>query len=384
MSKPTILFLYMVPQTGHQKAAEAVIEAASQMDPRVECIGIEAVNHTYPIIGTVMNRVYLGMLKRAPFIWEYLYDNPEVESATRDARGLLALMGSFRFKKMLKKFHPSAIVCTQAVPAIAMATAKKHGMHKLPLIGVVTDFGVHSYWIHPEIDLYLVGHEDVKRELIGRGVAESRIRVTGIPIRPRFGETMDVLEARRRLRLSPNKPTLLLMGGSHGLGQIDELVAALKAIPFDHQSIVVCGKNRALYKKLSQAAQGLPDFRLYGYFRDSALLMSAADVLVTKPGGLTCSEALAKGLPLILTNPIPGQEERNVRFLTRHQVARVARDTDELIHAVSDLLRHPKKIRQMRQRARMVAKPFSAWEAARLIFDAMNRRAAFAAIRPAL
>jgi processive 1,2-diacylglycerol beta-glucosyltransferase len=293
-------------------------------------------------------------------------------------------MGSFRFKKMLKKYHPGAVDCTQAVPAIALATAKKHGMHKLPLIGVVTDFGVHSYWIHPEIDLYLVGHEDVKRDLISRGVAEHRIKVTGIPIRPRFGETLDVLEARRRLRLSPHKSTVLIMGGSHGLGQIDELVETLRSIPYDYQSIVVCGKNRQLYKKLAQAARGIPDFHLYGYFRDSALLMSAADVLVTKPGGLTCSEALAKGLPLILTNPIPGQEERNVRFLTRHKVARVARDSEELAHAVTDLLRHPKKIRAMRQRARLVARPFSAWESARLIFDLLNRRAAYAAIRPAL
>lgn len=384
MSKTNILFLYMVPKTGHQKAAEAIMEAASQMDPRVHCVGIEAVNHTYPIIGTVVNRVYLQMLKRAPFIWEYLYDNPEVEEVTRDARGLLALMSSFRIKRMLKRHSPSAIVCTQAVPAIAMATAKRRGMHKLPLVGVVTDFGVHSYWIHPEIDLYLVGHKDVKRDLIARGVPESKVRVTGIPVRPRFGETIDPFEARRRLKLNPNKPTVLIMGGSHGLGQIDELVDALRAIPYDYQSVVVCGKNRVLYKKLAQAAHRIPDFHLYGYHRDSALLMSAADVLVTKPGGLTCSEALAKGVPMILTNPIPGQEERNVRFLTRHQVARVARNTEELTHAVTDLLRHPKKIRLMRQRARMVARPFSAWEAARLIFDIVNRRASFAALRPAL
>ncbi len=374
MSKTRILFLYMVPQTGHQKAAEAIMEAASQMDPRVDCTGIEISNHTYPIIGTVVNRVYLQMLKRAPFIWEYLYDNPEIEEVTRDARGLLNLVSSFRIKKLLKQYAPSAIVCTQAVPATAMAAAKRRGLHKLPIIGVVTDFGVHSYWIHPEIDLYLVGHEDVKKDLIARGVQENRIRVTGIPVRPRFGESMDPIEARRRLRLHPGKPTLLIMGGSHGLGQIDGLVDTLRAVPVDYQSIVVCGRNRALFKKLSQATKNIPDFHLYGYFRDSALLMSAADVLVTKPGGLTCSEALAIGVPMILTNPIPGQEERNVRFLTRHQVARVARSTEELTHAVTDLLRHPKKAQLMRQRSRLVARPFSAWESARLIFETMNRR----------
>jgi processive 1,2-diacylglycerol beta-glucosyltransferase len=373
-ARTTCLFLYMVPETGHQKAAEAIIEAASHMDPRVDLIGVDAVNHAYPIIGTVVNRVYLQMLKRAPFIWEYLYDNPDIEQATRDARGLLTLISSFRLRQMLKKYHPSAIVCTQAVPATAWALTKRRGMHKLPIVGVVTDFGVHGYWIHPEIDLYLVGHEDVRRELIAKGIAENRVRVTGIPIRPRFGETMDRFEARRRLRLNPNKSTVLIMGGSHGLGQIDELVNALRAIPYDFQTLVVCGKNRALQNKLARSVQHLPEIHVMGYFKDSPLLMSAADMLITKPGGLTCSEALAKQLPLIVTNPIPGQEERNVRFLTRHKVARVARTTEELIHAVTDLLRHPRKINLMRQRARLVARPFSAWESARLVLDILNKR----------
>ena len=368
----TVLFLYMVPETGHQKAAEAIMEAAAHMDPRVHSVGIDAVGHSYPILGSVVNRMYLQMLKTAPFIWEYLYDNPEIEKTTRDARGLLALMSSFRLKKMLRAFRPSAIVCTQAAPAIAMSAMKRRGDVRVPVVGVVTDFGVHSYWIHPEIDLYLVGHEDVKRQLLEKGIQESKIRVTGIPIRPRFGETMDRFDARRKLRLNPNKSTVLVMGGSHGLGQLDDLVGALRAIPYDFQAIVVCGKNRSMHGKLVKATRQMPDIHVMGYFKDSPLLMSAADVLITKPGGLTCSEALAKQLPLIVTNPIPGQEERNVRFLTRYQLARVARTPEELIHAVTDLLRHPKKAHLMRQRARLVAKPFSAWEAARVILDLVN------------
>jgi processive 1,2-diacylglycerol beta-glucosyltransferase len=363
----------MVPETGHQKAAEAIMEAVSHMDPRVDCTSVDAVNHAYPVIGTVVNRVYLQMLKRAPFIWEYLYDNPEVEQATRAPRGLLTLISSFRLKKMLRKFKPSVLVCTQAAPATAMAATRRSGMHRLPIIGVITDFGVHGYWIHPEIDLYLVGHDDVRRELIAKGIPDHRIRVTGIPIRPRFGETMDRSEARRRLRLNPNKPTVLVMGGSHGLGGLDELVMALQAIPNEFQTIVVCGKNRAIQKKISKAVHGSPDVHVLGYSKDSPILMSAADMIITKPGGLTCSEALAKQLPLILTNPIPGQEERNVSFLTRHKVARVARSTEELIHTVTDLLRHPKKIQLMRQHARMIARPFSAWESGRLVLDVINR-----------
>src|SRR5262245_12395974 len=199
--KRTLLFLYMVPETGHQKAAEAIMAAASHMDPRVECVGVDAGRHAYPWIGTVINRMYLQMLKRAPFIWEYLYDNPDVEEATRDARGLLTFLSGFRMKRLVRRYRPMAVVCTQAAPAIALAAEKRRGHLPTPLICVVTDFGIHRYWIHPEVDLYLVAHEDVKREMVQRGIEDDRIRVTGIPIQPRFGETLDPFDARRRLRL---------------------------------------------------------------------------------------------------------------------------------------------------------------------------------------
>ncbi|MCG3205953.1 MAG: Processive diacylglycerol beta-glucosyltransferase [Elusimicrobia bacterium] len=373
-----LLFLYMVPGTGHQKAAESIIEAASHLDPRTQCVSLDAGYQTFPLLGSVVNRMYLQMLKSAPFIWEYLYDNPDVEEVTRDMRELLRLAGSLKIKRLLKKYKPAAVVCTQAMPAIAMAAEKRKGQLKAPLISVITDFAVHTYWLHPEVDLYLVGHEDVKQEMIRRGIAAQRIRVTGIPILPKFGESVDVVSARHKLRLSPHKKTLLIMGGGHGLGPLDEMVEAIKTIPLHLQTIVVCGKNRRVHKKILKVIGDDPDFHVFGYVKDTSALMSAADILVTKPGGLTCSEALAKQLPLILTSPIPGQEERNVRFLTKHHVARLVDTPEDLIHAVVDLVRHPKKIESMRQRSRLISKPHSAWEAARVIFDVVNQRGSFA------
>ncbi len=377
-SENSLLFLYMAAGTGHQKAAEAIMEAASRMDPRMQYTNINVGMHTFPIIGTMVNRMYLQMLKSAPFIWEYLYDNPEVEEATRDARELLRLAGSLKIKRMLKKYRPSAVVCTQAMPAISMSAEKRAGRLKVPLICVVTDFGVHTYWLHEEVDLYLVGHDDVKREMVQRGISADRIRVTGIPIMPKFGESANQAEVRQKLRLHPNKKTLLLMGGGHGLGPIDEIVEAVSNIPVNIQTIVVCGRNRRTYKKIIKATRNDPDFHVFGYVKDTSQLMSAADILITKPGGLTCSEALAKQLPMILTSPIPGQEERNVRFLTRYKVAKLAHSPEDLQILLLDLFRHPKKIESMRQRAKLVAKPHAAWEASRLMFDLIHRRGSFA------
>ena len=369
-----LLFLYLSPHTGHQKAAEAIMTAATHMDPRAECTGIDTADHAVPFISKVFNRMYLQMIKTAPFIWEYLYDNPDVESVTREARQLLTLLTSFRIKKILKKFRPSAVICTQAAPAISLAAEKRRGHLKIPFICVVTDFSAHAYWYHPEVDLYLVGHEDTKQDMVARGISPNRIRVTGIPVLPRFGETIDKTGARQRLHLHPSKNTVLLMGGSHGMGPFEDVVKSLLTIPISFQTIVVCGRNRSLQKKIMTLTHDSSDFHIFGYVRDTSLLMSASDLLISKPGGLTCAEALAKQLPMVLTSPIPGQEERNVRFLMKHNVARVARTTEDLIHAVADLLRHSKKLMELRQRAKFISKPHSAWESARLIFDLVNHR----------
>lgn len=374
MNKRTILFMYMVPETGHQKAADAIIKALGYMDPMTTSIGVDAGSQAFPVLGGVLNRVYLRMLKSAPGIWDYLYDNPDIEELTRDAREFLTLISSFRTRGILKKFQPSTVVCTQAVPATALAAERKKGNFKGPLVCVVTDFGVHTYWYHQEVDLYLVAHEDLKKEMVARGIREQKIRVTGIPVMPNFGMTTDPTEERRKLKLHLHKKTLLVMGGSQGLGSMDELVRGLRMIPYDYQMVVVCGRNRPLYKSLSQLRDHDGNLTVLGYVKDMSSLMGASDILITKPGGLTCSEALAKQLPMVITNPLPGQEEKNVSFLTRHRVAIYAQTQEDVIHSASDLLRHPKKIQAMRHHIRWVAKPHAAWEAARTIIDLVKRK----------
>jgi len=359
----------MVPHTGHQKAAEAVMEAIHHMDPHCQCTSIDAVSHAYPFIGNVFNRMYFQILKRMPYVWDYLYDNPDVEEVTREARELLTILSSFRTKKILKKFNPAAVICTQAVPAIALAAERRRGHLPIPLIGIITDFGVHAYWLHREIDLYLVGHNDVKQELMRRGIEERKIRVTGIPIDPKFGGLVNPAEEKKFLRLDPHKKTILLMGGSRGYGLLHETIEAIQSLPLRTQMIVVCGKNKRLFNQLSKLSSKKWDIQVFGYVREMNRLMSAADVLITKPGGLTTSEALASRVPLIAINPIPGQEERNVNFLLRHRAARIARTTEDLKKNLLDLFRYPSKLEFMRQQASHIARPLSSWEAARLIFD---------------
>ncbi|OVE77676.1 hypothetical protein BVX98_02120 [bacterium F11] len=360
--------MYMVPDTGHQKAAEAIMKVASTIDPQSKCVGLDAASHAYPFLSHFFNRMYLQMLKRAPKIWDFLYDNPDIETLTRDARGLLTLFGSFRTQKILRQYQPKAVVCTQAVPATAMAAEKKKGRLKVPLVCVITDFGVHRYWCHPEVDMYLVAHEDIKEQLIHRGIDSDRVCVTGIPIHPHFGETMDPKKIRRKFRLRAKKKTVLIMGGSRGIGYLEEIVDSLQNKNLDGQILVICGHNRRLFNRLNHK-NATKNIRIMGYVKNTAALMTVADVLITKPGGLTSSEALAKHLPMILTNPIPGQEERNVQFLIRHGAATLARTPEQLIRTLTSLLEHPRKYAQMQKNIQPLSRPHSAWESARRILD---------------
>jgi processive 1,2-diacylglycerol beta-glucosyltransferase len=361
-----ILFLYISMSSGHQRAAEAIREALSLLTPSWETTGVDAFSYAYPKIGKLIARTYLEVLRRTPMLWDYVYDNPDVEAATREARDLLNLISARRMKTLFRKHSPQAIVCTQAAPCSVFAAEKRRGYITVPLIAVVTDFAIHSYWVYDEVDLYCVSSEDARRELIRRGVNAAKIAVTGIPISPNFLQRLPPASARVKLGLEPNRPTVLIMGGSQGLGPLQETLDHLHGLPV--QCVVTTGMNRELFRTLHKHYRRDKKVKLFGYTRQINTFMDASDILITKPGGLTSSEALAKGLPMIITNPIPGQEERNARYLLKQGVAERADDPEKIRDAVQSLLAHPTRLRRMTERALEIAKPYAAMEVARHLF----------------
>jgi len=361
-----ILFLYISASSGHQRAADAIREAVGHIFPDWETIGVDSFIYAYPNIGKLISGAYLEMLRRTPMLWDFVYDNPDVELATREARELLNLISAQKLKSLLKKNNPKAIVCTQAVPCSVFAAEKRRGKLTIPLIAVVTDFAVHSYWIYPEVDLYCVPSEEVRRTLIKQGISASKITVTGIPISPAFLRRVPKEQMRARLKLDSGKPVLLIMGGSQGMGPLQDLLERLQSM--DIQTLVLTGVNRELYRKLKLRYSRNRRVKIFGFTKTVHQLMDAADLLITKPGGLTSSEALAKGLPMIISNPIPGQEERNAAWLVRQGVAERADDLDSAVQVLDDLLQHPAKLRKMTEAANKLATPYASLEIARHIF----------------
>ncbi len=370
-----VLYMYISISGGHQRAAEAVMGAMRQMTPRVAGHGIDAFTYAYPVLGRLVARLYLEVLKYTPQLWNFLYDNPAVEQATRELRKLFGLFNVGKMYRLLKRFRPRCLVCTQAIPAVILSTLKGRGKIKIPVVGILTDFDVHRYWLSRHMDLYLVPSEEIKRKMVRHGIKESRIQVTGIPVDPHFALRGDKGIERLRLGLDPKKAAVLVMGGSRGLGPLADVVSSLRGLTVEVQVIAVCGQNRAAFKALQRRFGNDPAVRIFGLARNMARLMDAADLVVSKPGGLTCAESLAKGLPLVMIQPIPGQEERNARYLLKHGAAERVENLEELGRTVQRLLSDGTALEKLRERAAALARPHAAKEAAEAILKILKEQA---------
>ena len=367
------LFLYLSAASGHQRAADAVRAAlAATYGDRVETVGADVVATAYPIVGRVISRTYLEMLKRIPQLWGYLYDNPDVVHATKEVREFLSALNNRKLQALLREFRPGVVVCTQAVPCNLVASEKRSGRLDVPLIACITDFAAHAYWASPGVDLYVVATEESRRALVERGVRPSRIRVLGVPIHPDFAEPLDRIETRRRLGLKTDRPVILVMGGSQGLGPMADILSELARVHHPHQTVVITGLNARLRRDLRKRFGTGPNVIMKGYTHDIPHYMAAADLLITKPGGLTSAEALAARLPMILLTPIPGQETRNTQYLLRSGAAQRVLRVGELPTLVDHLLRRPSVRARMGRAAEHIARPHAATDIATLIYEVLE------------
>jgi processive 1,2-diacylglycerol beta-glucosyltransferase len=256
-------------------------------------------------------------------------------------------------------------VCTHFLPA--QLAAGRAGAP--PFAAVVTDYTLHRYWAQPRVGHYFVAAPDLARDL-HRRLPSARIVATGIPISASFGSGMTRAAARAALGLSGTRRTALVMGGGLGMGVEESVRAALDSGVAELQVLAICGRNRSARDRLISA--GVPDERLrvFGYVDDVATLITAADVVITKPGGLTCSEALAVGRPLVLTRAIPGHEEGNVNYLTSCGAAIAAPATGDIASALRSLLLDTSALARYTWSARAIGTP----TAARSIAADLTRR----------
>lgn len=343
---------------GHKQAAQALLETCRLARPDAEPVIVDFMEWTLPRMHGISKAVFHQGVQKFPSVYGYLFRHTRKGSTLSSLPGRLRWYGLKRIVKLLDEVDPSVVVCTFPLAAAAMSALKMAGLTDIPTVTVITDHTDHSYWVHPGTDLYVVGSEKVRRGLSMSGVPDSRVEVTGIPVRPPFcagSAGARRMALRAKLGLSADKPVLLLMGGGYGMmheGMIRLMVNASRTGSM--QVVVVCGHNDKLRRKLEERLHGESassgdGVRLTGFVRNMEEYMGAADLVVTKPGGLTTSEAIAMRLPMVLYKPLPGQEEDNADFLTGVQVAVRASDEGELERLVEALIRQPDRLAFMRR-----------------------------------
>jgi len=363
-----VLLLYISNNSGHHCATKAIEEALHLISPGIKTLNINCFNYTNPILEKTINSIYNKVIKIRPEVWEYLYDNPDIVRRTRKMRKLIHKFNSKKLKKLIHDFNPEAVVCSQAFPCGMIADFKKTYGLNLPLVGVLTDYSPHSYWLYDNVDAYIVPCEKTQDKFIASGIKKEKIFIYGIPISPRFENKADKESVLKNLKLDDDLSTILIMGGGQGLGPIEDLIFAINTIKAPLQVIVVCGVNHKLKKWLEDRKRLFrKKMAIFGYTKDVAGLMDISSLIVTKPGGLTTAEALTKGLPILIVNPIPGQEAKNTEFLLNEQVAVKAKDALNAAVLIEELLNNPEQLKQMRASALKHAQPESAIKISKLV-----------------
>ena len=370
MSPKRIILMYISEVSGHHSATIAVETTLKKLQPQAEISNINAFNYTNPISEKIVNRLYLGVIKRTPQIWEYLYDNPAIVKKIENIKQSIHKFNSPKLKVLFDRFKPDAVVCTQAFPCGMVADYKKTYNSNIPLVAILTDYIPHSYWVYDTIDYYVTHSQDVSLRLIKKGVDAKKIKSLGIPFDHKFNQKLDPDKLWRKFNLDPGLPTILIMGGGQGLGPIKTIVKSLEKVRADFQEVVVTGTNRKLYKSLKRRVKKYKKkILLFRYINNINELMDISHIIITKPGGVTTSEVLAKKLPMIIVRPIPGQEASNADYLTKKGAAIKIDKAKDIISTLEGLLGNLDKLNNMREAAGRISKPNASLDIARLLLE---------------
>lgn len=317
-----VLFISAPVGAGHIRAAKAISVALCKNNDEIETKIANVFDFFNPSIGQMILKIYLKILKIFPRLYGMAYSWGNESSFALAGRKVISGYLAKKMEKYIMDYNPALIVCTHATPAGLVAHLIKTNKLTIPVVAVVTDFVVHRLWIYPEIAHYTVANEHMRNFLIKHGIKSNCIEIMGIPVDEKFSIIADKQRILRELKFHSKSKTVLIMGGGTGILPMDDIVACCESIDVPLQIIVVTGNNKSIYNKLLTLQ---PTFRnkvkILGYVDNVNELMSVADLIISKPGGMTVAEALCQGVPMLIYRPIPGQEEANTNYLLACQAA---------------------------------------------------------------
>jgi len=369
MSK--ILLLSVSAGAGHVRAAEALRQCAEQQFPGVQTLHLDVMQYVTAAFRKIYTDWYVRLVNASPAAWRLLYekaDEADPRSPLQKLRRATERLNTKALLRAVEDFGPDAVVCTHFLPAELLMHQIRRERLRLPVWVQVTDFDLHRMWIMPNMAGYFAGNDEIAERMRQMIAPPAQIHSTGIPIMPAFGEAPDAAAARGQFGLDPARRMVLLMGGGAGMGGLDDVARTLLAIDQDFQLVALAGKNESMLQALQALAAQHPARLIPMGFTDQVhRLMACASFVITKPGGLSTSECLAMGVPMILNSPIPGQEERNADYLLEQGAALKAADGIALTWRVRRLLTEPQLLDTMRRHAAALGRPQAARDVLKIV-----------------
>ncbi|WP_411682525.1 MGDG synthase family glycosyltransferase [Clostridium thailandense] len=354
-----VLILSVSAGGGHGHAAGAIRDYINLNNPDSDIKIVDTLKYINPIIDKVVIGSYLKTIKRTPSLYGklYTYSEGDYRLATTISSKFIEIM-AYKLLPLFEEFSPDILVSTHPFSTEMVSVMKHKYTVNFPAISVITDYYPHGSWLHANIDAHIVSNCAMVEDMVSKGICKETIYNLGIPVKPSFMEKFDRSVTLKELNLNEHKFTILIMGGSLGLGKITDVYEKLCNIKQDIQIIVITGSNQKLYHELTKLKEYSPkETHIIGFTNTVNKYMQACDLLLTKPGGLTITEALICQIPLGLFSPIPGQEEKNAQFLLKNNLAINLSDIDKCIEVIEELLNCPEKLKLMRINCENFSKP---------------------------
>ena len=345
---------------GHNSVARAISNYFESCN--VECTTLDLYEYINPVLKEIMSKGYILSMKSAAMMKQFasdiydISDKKEISSNYSLSHFTNELLAS-EIKEYITTSKPDIIICTQVFAAQVVDILKEKKIITAKTVGIITDFTIQKYWEDTEyFDYIVVPNEQLDYQIRRRGIDTKRALPLGIPIDLKFSRKTNKNEAKKELGLEVDKSTVLVMGGGMGFGHMEKYISELDESTLNFQIVAICGTNEKLYKKIKRM-ETKKNCILMGYVENVDLIMDASDCIISKPGGITTSESLAKGLPLIIVNPLPGVEDRNVEFLMNNGAAIVTSKTFSITEALELLFKYPDRLFRLKTSIEAIAKP---------------------------
>jgi processive 1,2-diacylglycerol beta-glucosyltransferase len=374
--KPLILILSASVGSGHIRAAKAVHAALGGMLPEATIAHVDVLDLTNSAFRRAYGDGYFRAARSAPRFVGWMYDfldHPDAHGTAAITRQFLERINFTRLSRLLTEQHWDLAICTHFLPAEFIARMRRRELIQFPQAVVVTDFDVHGLWVNRPCERFFVATEECRANLVAQEIDERDVQVTGIPIDPIFSEPLDRIQAIRQMDLASDRPIVLQLASGFGIASVERIHRSILQIQRPLQVVVVAGRNTEAAEMLGSLDHDPRHMRrILGFTNQMNELLHAADVVVTKPGGLTTAESLASGCPMVIAEPIPGQEDRNADFLLENSCAVKVNNLASLTHKLNSLLEDSTRLSQMRASALRFARPNAARDVAMGCVELLN------------